>query len=207
MVQMATTARPLRAEDLPTIPVPNDVAGYELVAGELVPVMPAGMAHNEVAFALMSRLKDYQLATSSGLAVWDSWFKLGLTRDPEQVRAPDVAYVKKERFQNLNGKLPAIAPFPPDLAVEVYSSTNERKAQDFDQRVRDFLDAGIPLVWIIHPDARFATVFHPDGRARFLRETEWLDGEDVLPGLRISLEELFATMDWPTADDQAQRSD
>jgi Uma2 family endonuclease len=204
MVQMATTARPLRAEDLPTIPVPDDVAGYELVAGELVPVMPAGLQHGRVSGMLWRRLQDYETASKLGMVFLDSWFKLGLARDPQQVRAPDIAFVRKEKLRNLGGKLPQIAPFPPDLAVEVFSTENERKAKEFDQRFRDYLDAGIALVWIIYPDTRSATAFHPNGTGRFLRDKESLDGEDVLPGFRISLEELFAVVDLPTEDDQSQ---
>jgi len=57
--------------------------------------------------------------------------------------------------------------------------------------VRDYLDAGARLVWIIVPQAKAATVYRADGSARLLREQDHLDGEDVLPELAISLAELF----------------
>jgi Uma2 family endonuclease len=104
--------------------------------------------------------------------------------------------VKTQKLGKLGGKLPSIAPFPPDLAIEVYSPSNERKTKDFHQRIRDYLDAGVPLVWIIYPDARYATAYHPDGSARLLREHEVLDGEDVLPGFVIALEEIFKAMEF-----------
>ena len=44
-------------------------------------------------------------------------------------------------------------------------------------------------MWVVAPAARTATVYHPDGSARLVRETEHLDGEHVLPGLAISLNE------------------
>jgi Uma2 family endonuclease len=37
------------------------------------------------------------------------------------------------------------------------------------------------------------TVYRPDGTARFLREHEVLEGEEVLPGLAIPLAELFGS--------------
>jgi Uma2 family endonuclease len=57
--------------------------------------------------------------------------------------------------------------------------------------VRDYLEAGTRLVWVLAPGARTATVYRADGSARLLREGDHLDGEDVLPGLVIPLAELF----------------
>ena len=59
------------------------------------------------------------------------------------------------------------------------------------QRIQDYLDAGTQLVWVIHLETTAATVYHADGSARLLRESDVLDGEDVLPGLKIPLRELF----------------
>jgi hypothetical protein len=47
-------------------------------------------------------------------------------------------------------------------------------------------------VWVIAPRTRTATTYRPDGSARLLRAHEALDGEDVLPGLRVPLADLFA---------------
>ena len=187
---MATNPRPVRAEDLPTIPVPDEILGYELVAGELLPVTPASPAHNCALGVIWTALLDYEAETRSGRVFYDSWFKLGLTRDPEQVRAPDLGWVGRTKLRTLE-RLPTMFAFAPDLAVEVFSPANERKTKDFQQRIRDYLDADVPLLWVLYPDARYATVYHADGSARLLREHETLDGEDVLPGLHIPLEAVF----------------
>ena len=50
---------------------------------------------------------------------------------------------------------------------------------------------GARLVWLIAPEAKTATVYRPDGSARLLRESEALDGEDVLPGLAIPLADVL----------------
>ncbi len=57
--------------------------------------------------------------------------------------------------------------------------------------MRDYLDAGAPLVWVIAPQTQTATVYRADGSARLLREADALDGEDVLPGLTLPLVEIF----------------
>lgn len=59
------------------------------------------------------------------------------------------------------------------------------------QRVRDFLEAGAALVWVLAPRARTATIYRPDGSARLLRDHDALDGEGVLPGLHIALYDVF----------------
>jgi Uma2 family endonuclease len=59
------------------------------------------------------------------------------------------------------------------------------------QKVRDYLEAGTRLVWVVAPRARTVTVYRPDGSARLVREPESLDGEDVVPGLAIPLADLL----------------
>jgi hypothetical protein len=44
---------------------------------------------------------------------------------------------------------------------------------------------------VIHSETNAATVYHLDGSARLLRESDALDGEYVLTGLIIPLRELF----------------
>ena len=80
----------------------------------------------------------------------------------------------------------------PDLAVEIESAERPKAMQ---QRIQDYVDAGTPLLSVIHSETNAATVYHPDGSARLLRETDSLDGEDVLPGLTIPLRELFEELD------------
>jgi Uma2 family endonuclease len=57
--------------------------------------------------------------------------------------------------------------------------------------VRDYLEAGARLVWVVAPQAKTLTVYRADGSARLLREQDVLDGEDVLPGFSIPAAELF----------------
>jgi Uma2 family endonuclease len=123
------------------------------------------------------------------VVVGDVGFVLQLPNDPERVRAPDVGFVTLEKLPG--GRLPqGFILGAPDLAVEVLSPTDN--PVDIQQKVRDFLESGTRLIWLIAPQAKTATVYRPDGSARLLREHEALDGEDVLPGLSIPLADIFA---------------
>jgi Uma2 family endonuclease len=122
------------------------------------------------------------------VVVGDVGFVLRVPSDPERVRAPDVAFVSPERLPS--GRLPeGFLSGAPDLAVEVLSPSDN--PIDIQQKVRDYLEAGARLVWVVAPQAKTLTVYRADGSARLLREQDVLDGEDVLPGFSIPAAELF----------------
>lgn len=163
----------------------------ELVDGEVIETTPVGGAHGALTLEIGRRLAEHVRRHSRGyVVVGDVGFILRLPWDPERVRAPDVAFIAAERLPG--GKLPSeFIEGAPDLAVEVLSPNDN--PVDLAQRVRDYLEAGARRVWVVAPEARTVTVYRPDGTARFLREPEVLEGEEVLPGLAIPLAELFGS--------------
>ena len=140
--------------------------------------------------ARSSRLADHADRQGRGkVVVGDVGFVLQLPNDPERVRAPDVGFVVLEKLPA--GRLPdGFLMGGPDLAVEVLSPTDN--PVEVQQKVRDYLEAGSRLVWVVAPQAKTVTVYRANSSARFLRDHELLDGEDVLPGLSIPLGEIFA---------------
>ncbi len=116
--------------------------------------------------------------------VGDVGFVLELPHDPERVRGPDIAVVRTERLPG--GRVPqGFLRGAPDLAVEVMSPSDN--LVELQRKVRDYLEAGARLVWVVAPDARTATVCRAGGAARLLTEGDSLQGEDVLPGLTVPL--------------------
>ena len=183
---MSTKAR-VTAEDLWRLGE-GDVR-RELVNGEIVEMAPVGGIHGQVTGKVYRRLADHVERRGGGeVLVGDVGFVLNLPGDPERVRAPDVAFVSTARLPG--GRLPqGFLPGAPDLAVEVLSPSDN--PVDVQQKVRDYLDGGTRLVWVIAPQPKSVTAYRADGTARLLHEQEQLDGEDVLPGLTIPLAELF----------------
>src|SRR6267378_2358497 len=101
----------------------------------------------------------------------------------ELVRAPDVAFVRRDRLPD-----PATTGFPemaPDLVVEVLSP-DDRPGETL-AKVGDWLEAGARLAWVIDPQRRLARVYRADGTESLLAESDALDGEDVLPGFSCPL--------------------
>ncbi len=182
-----TTGSRLTANDLWALGEPD--GKYELVDGRIVEMAPPGGIHGRVTARISSRLQEHVKQHGGGeVLVGDVGFVLHLPADPERVRGPDIAFLSKERLPE--GRVPeGFLQDAPDLAVEVLSPSDT--SPDIQQRVRDFLDGGARLVWIVAPRAKTVTVYRADGSARLLRDEETLEGEDVLPGLTISLGEVF----------------
>ena len=187
---MAARPDTLTADDVLEIPVPDGLIGYELVDGRAVPVTPASLVHGrlivEVAYQLERHVRDHQLP---GIVLSDAGFVLGLARDPERMRGPDVAYVDKGKLEGHDPE--RIFRGIPDLAVEIDLTSGKKPGGQ--QRIVEYLEAGVPLVWAIDPHSRSAMVYHPDGSARLLRTNEALEGEDVVPGFHLELNDLFGT--------------
>lgn len=77
-----------------------------------------------------------------------------------------------------------------DLAVEVVSPSS--MAAEVRSKVVDYLDAGAREVWVVEPGTRTLEVYRSDGALRMLRGSDEIDGGDLLPGLDLTVEELFA---------------
>ena len=119
------------------------------------------------------------------VATADPGFTLG--RDPDTVRAPDIAYVSRERFV---GRMPEGFPeCAPDLAVEV-RLPHDRPGELL-IKVGDFLSAGTRAVWVVVPPREQVIIYRADGMVSLLEIGDTLTGEGILPGFALPLAELF----------------
>jgi len=157
----------------------------ELVRGVLVVREPAGYRHGRVSMNLAFLLSKYVEGTEAGQVVSGTGFKLA--SDPDTVRAPDVAFISRERLPDPQTRgFPALGP---DLVVEVLSPDN-RPGETL-AKVGDWLEGGVRLVWVIDPERRVARVYRQDGTETHLAENGILEGEDVLAGFSCSLTSIL----------------
>ncbi|HXG98383.1 MAG TPA: Uma2 family endonuclease [Gemmatimonadales bacterium] len=154
----------------------------ELVRGVLIVREPPGGRHGSVTMNLAIQLGVHvQRVTAGQLFAAETGF--ALFREPDTVRAPDIAFVRRERLPDpIPVRYPELAP---DLVVEVLSPS-DRPGETL-AKIADWLEAGARLVWVIDPARRIARIYRPDGSESTVTDEGQLDGEDVLPGFACPL--------------------
>lgn len=174
------------AEEL--LRLPDDGTRRELVRGELREMTPAGNEHGYVALRIASRLERHVDANRLGrVYAAETGFKIA--SDPDTVRAPDAAFVSRERVEEV-GRVEGFWPGAPDLAVEVVSP-GDTHAEVVEKSLA-WLDAGCRMVLVAEPQRKVVTVYRSREDIRILTEDEAVDGTDVVPGWRLPVAEIFA---------------
>lgn len=157
----------------------------ELIRGRLVVREPAGPRHGQVAMESAHRIKAYVDAHDLGrVYAAETGFKL--ETDPDTVRAPDVAFIIKDRLPEVEPY--GYPPWMPDLAVEVLAR-DEHPAYTL-EKVAAWLRAGVRLVWIVDCEKRVGRVYRADGSESLLGVDDAFDGEEVLPGFSCTLNDV-----------------
>ncbi len=157
----------------------------ELIAGEIAMMTPTGFEHGEIESNIDFLLKSHVIKNNLGSVVsGDAGFLI--SRDPDTVRAPDVAFVRGDRKF---GRLKNYFPGAPDLAVEVISPTD--RLQNVDEKTQAWLDGGAALVWVVWPDLRSVVVHRAGKPPRILHEQDVITGEEVLPDFECRVGEFF----------------
>lgn len=182
---MTTTTRPMTAQEL--LDMPQDCFRYELVRGELRKMPPAGYAHGKYELSISASLAVHVKAGGLGDTCGaETGFMLG--SDPDHVRAPDAAFVRRERAEAV-GDVPGFFPGAPDLAVEVISPSD--RYTEVEEKVADWLAAGTLAVIVVDPRRRAAKVHRSPADVVALTEADVLSVEDAVPGWRMPVKDIF----------------
>ena len=182
---VAKTAAVTAAE---LLAMPDDGYRYELVRGELRKMAPAGAYHSKTAIKIGAALLVYAAANNLGEVFGaDGGFRIG--SDPDHVLSPDAAFVRRERIAAI-GLVDGYWPGAPDLAVEVISP-NDRYTE-VEEKVADWLAAGVLLVALVNPRNRTVTCRCSGQSPVILTEQDTLEGGDVVPGWQMAVGDIFA---------------
>lgn len=182
---MATTEQLVTAEQL--LDMPDDGFRYELVRGELRKMPPSGHPHAEIAGNIAAYLGMHVRANKVGKTyVAEGGFVL--ESDPDHVRAPDVGFVLQERVEGARGTA-GFFPGPPDIAFEVISPSD--RYTEVEEKVADYLAAGTVAVVVIDPRRRTVKVHRSATGTVELAEGDTLEVDDVVPGWRMTVKEMF----------------
>jgi len=182
---MTTTSAPPLITAGELIQLPDDGLFHELDEGRLVCMPPSAFKSSQVAMRLLIRLGTFVDQHDLGIIAGEGGGVL-LRRGPDTVRAPDISFIRKDRAVD-TGR--GYFPGAPDLAVEVLSPSDRYAAVA--RKVSQYLSAGTRLVWVLDPYSRTAAVHRPDREVIELGEDGTLDGEDVIPGFRAALADIW----------------
>lgn len=173
--------------------LPEDGYVHELVRGEIVMSPKNDFFHGDICSELSGALREFATTHRLG-AVLDS--STGFRMNNMNIRAPDVSFVSRERLKAEGFRRSTRRFFPgaPDLAVEVLSRNNTR--EEIDGRLKDFFSSGTRLAWIVDPEAQRVEVCRSLTERRMAGSGGFLEGEDLLPGFRFPIADLFTDWDW-----------
>ena len=136
-------------------------------------------------------------ALTGEMYLWNRQYKLGFTTDSSggftlpdnSVRAPDVAWISRERWSSVpevdRDKFSHVCP---DFVIELMSDVDEKYT--LPAKMEKYLRNGVRLGWQIDPFARQTTVYRPEQAPEIVSFDEPLSGEDVLPNFVLRLSDL-----------------
>jgi Uma2 family endonuclease len=180
-----STSVPLTAIDVERIAIPGKQV--ELVRGRLVVREPPGTRHGAIAATLAYVVSSFVRQRGLGMVfAQDTGFKIA--SDPDTVRAPDVAFIARDRADGIPQR--GYAALAPDLVAEILSPDDA--PGEVLAKVGDWLAAGARLAWVVDPRRATIQVYRQDGSLSILGENDSLDGENVLPGFVCAVREVFA---------------
>jgi len=165
----------------------GDIGRCELIRGKLIMMSPAGFQHGDVAHNIAYRLSVFVRKHKLGkvLAAETGFF---IEQDPDTVRAPDVAFIRKDRLPPSD--YVKFFRGAPDLAVEVWSPDD--RAGEVIRKVGDWLAAGSTSVWVVHPKKKLITAYRDDQTIAIYQLGDTLANDPVLPKFKMKVADAFA---------------
>jgi len=151
--------------------LPKDGQKYELVDGDVL-VSPAGVLHGEIALKIAhiiaTFLDDHPIGKLYGENV-------GLIFPTGNLRSPDAFFVRTEKL--------------PGGAVEVLSPADSTR--QVLNKIGEFLECGVPLVWVADPGTRTVTAYQSLSNVQRFTAKDTISAEPVLPGFTCLVSGFF----------------
>lgn len=178
----------LTVADLAAMPadLPSGSVKYELDDGRIVQMSPPGNRHGMIQAVIAAEFREQGQKRGHGIA----YAEVGviLWRNPDRVVGIDNGFVTTASLPtpiSLEGYLERV----PDLIVEIRSKND--RPRYINRKIADYLKAGAKAVLVIDPEARTATMHRPNSEPHTFHEQDVLALEDIIPGFRLLVAELF----------------
>jgi Uma2 family endonuclease len=180
--------RLLTAADVAVLPrtLPSGDVKYELHDGRLIVMPPPGEGHAR----RQARFAAFLFTHGERLGHGQAYAEVGilLRRNPDHLLGPDAAFLTTAQLPprlSPEGYLLTI----PQLVVEVRSKNDSQP--EIDAKVKDYLKAGVSLVWVADPDARTVTAYRTAQSPVVFATTDTLTAAPVIPSFAVPVSDLL----------------
>lgn len=155
--------------------------------GEIIIMPPTGSETGIFDANLTIRIGSWNLQKGLGKVFGSS---AGFTLPNEAIRSADAAWISNDRWESVpESDRKRFAHICPDFVAEIKSPSDSIK--DLREKMREWLENGCRLGWLINPEDRTYQVYTPDNHEPEVLPLGVVKGGDVLPGLKIDLNEVI----------------
>lgn len=164
----------------------GDIGPSELIDGRIIYMSPVGDEHGSIAFNLGGKLKAFVQERNLG-RVTGGEVGIYIRRNPDRIRAADVAFISRERGGDRPGK--GFLQIAPELIVEIMSPDD--RWQDVREKIEEYFSIGVLWVWVVEPENRAVLVYRSVTEMQKLSKGDALKGEGVLAEFETPVAKLF----------------
>ncbi len=159
--------------------------------GELIIMSPTGGTAGRKNSRLTQQVRNWADRDATG-EVFDSSTLFILPNGAR--KSPDVSWIKLDRWNQLTQvQQDGFPPLAPDFVIELVSPSDlkNQRYEDLQAKMREYLDNGVELGWLIEPAAKTVEIYRSGKKVEILNNPQTLSGENVLPGFILDLSEIF----------------
>lgn len=155
--------------------------------GEVIIMSPAFSDTGNRNFNLAVQLGMWAEKEETGIG-FDS--SAGFTLPNGATRAPDVAWIKADRWNQLtDAEKASFAPLCPDFAIELRSASDSLTT--LQAKLQEYIDNGASLGWLIDRKQRQVHIYRPNQSPEILENPEAVSGEPELPGFTLKMTKVW----------------
>ena len=115
----------------------------------------------------------------------------GFTLPNKAVRAPDVSWIEKSRWDALpQSEREDFASICPDFVLELRSASDT--LPNVREKMDEYIANGCRLAWLVDLNQQQTLVYSIDGSVRVVPFDQKLDGGEVMPGLELTMADVLA---------------
>ena len=171
----------------------DDAHGYELVNGHLVEKAMSHLA-DYTSMQMVMKVGAYLQSNPVGMVFGpESIYRLGVKNAARDSRKPDTSVLL---FDQLPGGRAPRRGFDGAPVMAFESVSPDDRVTDLEQKLQEYLAAGVALIWVAYPELRMGRIVRPGQPfVAVPEEGGTFDGGDVLPGLRVALADILMPPD------------